>query len=208
MTDGLTFAAMLLVVGPIIGGAAASHPALYRVWSAPRDEHLTLVGAHRRAWMALNAGFAIATVVTAAGLAILAGSLEADDVPRAVLVASAVAYAIAGALWCAVLAIRTRTTPALADMVAAGSPTEPAETLLQAAIGGLFATFTVATGAALLALGLTLAISGAVAAPVAWLITLIPAVAIAGFFASGDTVPAVLYPPTMMVGLALLLGWS
>lgn len=134
--------------------------------------------------------------------------MDAADGPRTVLATAAVVYAIAGALCCAVLAIRDRTTPALAEMVAAGTPTEPAETLLGAALGGLFAAFTLATGAALVALGLTLATSGGVAAPVAWVATLIPAVVIAGFFASWDVIPAVLYLPTLLIGLALLLGWS
>ncbi len=208
MTDGLTAAAVLLVVGPVAGAVAGSNPVLFRVWTAPRDEHLALVRAHRRAWVAINAGFFVATASTAAGLAVLAGAIDADAGPRAVLAAATAVYAIAGALWCAVLAIRTRTTPALAEMVAAGTPTEPAETLLGSAVGGLFAAFTLATGAALVALGLTLAVSGGVAAPVAWLATLIAAVVIAGFVASGDAIPAVLYLPTLLIGLALLLGWS
>lgn len=157
--------------------------------------------------MAINVGFTVATVVRAAGLAVLAGAVDVAVGPRAVLAAAAVIYAIAGSLWGAVLAIRARTTPALAEMVAAGTPTEPAETLLGAALGGLFAAFVLATGAALVALGLTLAMSGGVAAPVAWLATLIAAVVIAGQLRSGDSIPAVLYLPTMLVGLALLLGW-
>lgn len=208
MTDGLTVAAVLLVVGPVVPGVALSNPALFRVWFAPRDEHLALVRAHRRGWAAINAGFTIATVVTSAGLAVLAGNIDAADGPRAVLTSAVVAYAIAGSLWCAVLAIRTRTTTALAEMVVAGTPTEPAETLLGAALGGLFAVFTLATGAALVVLGLTLALSGGIAAPVAWLATLISAVVIAAFLATGDAVPAVLYLPTLLIGLALLLGWS
>lgn len=208
MTEGLTVAAVLLVVGPIIGGAAASSPVLFPVWSAPREEHLALVLAHRRAWTWLNIGFTTATLVTAAGLAILALALDAGAWAKAVLVAIAVVYAIGGALWCAVLAIRTRTTPALATMVAAGTPTEPAESLLAAATGALFASFTLATGGALVTLGLTLVVSGGVAAPVAWLVALIAAAVIVGYLKSGDSIPAVLYFPTSLVGLALLLGWS
>lgn len=198
---------MLLVAGPLVGGVGVSNPALFRVWFVPRDEHLAMVRAHRGAWVAINVGFTVATVVTAAGLAVLAGAVDVAVGPRAVLAAAAVIYAIAGSLWGAVLAIRARTTPALAEMVAAGTPTEPAETLLGAALGGLFAAFVLATGAALVALGLTLAMSGGVAAPVAWLATLIAAVVIAGQLRSGDSIPAVLYLPTMLVGLALLLGW-
>ena len=207
MTDGLTVAALLLVVGPIVPGVALSNPALFRVWFLPRDEHLALVRAHRRGWAAINAGFTIATVVTSAGLAVLAGNIDAADGPRAVLTSAVVAYAIAGSLWCAVLAIRTRTTTALAEMVVAGTPTEPAETLLGAALGGLFAAFILATSAALVVLGATLSGSGLIAAPVAWLTTLIPAVVLLGYLRSGDAVPAVLYLPTLLVGLALLFRW-
>lgn len=208
MTDGLTVAAVLLLLGPVVPGVALSNRALFRVWFLPRDEHLALVRAHRRGWAAINAGFTIATVVTSAGLAVLAGNIDAADGPRAVLTSAVVAYAIAGSLWCAVLAIRTRTTPALAEMVVAGTPTEPAEALLGAALGGLFAAFILATSAALVVVGLTLALSGAIAAPVAWLATLISAVVIAAFFATGDVIPAVLYLPTLLVGAALLLGWT
>lgn len=208
MNDGVTVAAVLLVVGPVVGGVAASNPALFPVWAAPREKHLALVGAHRRAWVAINAGFMVATVVTAAALAILVGAVDVAAGPRAVLTAVAVAYAIAGALWCAVLAVRTRTTPALAALVAAGASTEPAETLLGAALGGLFAAFILATTAALVVFGATLAGSGLIVAPVAWFNTLISAVVLLGYLRSGDAVPAVLYLPTLLVGLALLLGWS
>ena len=208
MTDGVTVAAALLVIGPVVGGVGASSPALFRIWSASREDHLTTVLAHRRAWMSLNAGFAIATVTTAAGLTVLAGALDVADGPRAILAAAAVVYAIAGALWCSVLAIRTRTTPALAELVAAGTPTEPAETLLGATLGGLFAAFVLTTGAALLTAGIGLALGGAVAAPVAWFSILVAVVAVVGTFVSGDVVPAVLYPPTLLIGLALLLDWA
>jgi len=208
MTDGLTVAALLLVIGPVVPGVALSNPALFRVWFLPRDEHLALVRAHRRGWAAINAGFTIATVLTSAGLAVLAGNVDEADGLRAVLTSAVDAYAIAGSLWCAVLAIRTRTTPALAELVAAGAPTEPAETLVGAALGGLFAAFILATSAALVVLGATLAGSGLIAAPMAWLATLIPVAVIATFFRSGDAVPAVLYLPTLRVGVALLLGWT
>ncbi len=208
MTDGVTAAALLLVVGPLIGAVSASNPILFPVWSAPRAEHLAIVGAHRRAWMLLNAGFFLATVVTCAGLAALAASLTGDAVRTAALIAETVVYALAGTLWCAVVAIRTRTTPALADLVASGASTEPAETLLGAATGGLFAAFTLATGADLIAVGLTLALAGGIAAPMALLAALVAAIVVAAFLASGDAVPAVLYVPTLLIGIALLLGWS
>ena len=48
MPDALTLAGVLLTAGALIGAAAASHPALWPVWSAPREERLRIVGAHRR----------------------------------------------------------------------------------------------------------------------------------------------------------------
>jgi hypothetical protein len=208
MSDGVTAAGWLLVVGPIIGAISASNPILFPVWSASREDQLRIVRAHVGAWLFLNAGFFLATVVTAAGLVMLALSLEGNELRTGVLVLVAVVYAIAGGLWCAVLAIRSRTTPALADLVAAGAPTEPAETVLGAATGGLFAAFTLATGAALVVLGLTLALAGGVATPIALLSALIAGIVIGAFMATGDAVPAVLYIPTLLIGLALRLGWT
>jgi len=36
----------------------------------------------------------------------------------------------------------------------------------------------------------------------------IAAVVIVGYLSSGDAIPAILYLPTLLVGIALLLGWS
>ena len=122
--------------------------------------------------------------------------------------AGAVAYAIAGTLWCAVLGIRTRTTPALAALVAAGKPTEPAETLIGSGIGGLYSAFMPMTSIALAVIGSALALGGGVAPPVAWAATILAAVALAGFLALDGFLPAAIYLPTLIVGLALLLGWT
>lgn len=207
MPDGLTVAAALLVGGPLLGLLGFYDFGLYRVWTAPREEHLALVRAHRRGWTAVNIGFTVATVLTAAGLIVLAGSLAIEDTPRAALAGAAVAYAIGGVLWCAVLAIRIRTTPALAEMVAAGTPTEPSETLLGAAIGGIFAGFALTTAASLVAVGLALVVGG-VAIPVAWFSVVVGALSIVWVARSGDMIPATLYFPTLLLGLALLAGWS
>jgi hypothetical protein len=208
MPDGATVGAAFLVAGPAIATICLLYPPFWRVWTVAREEHLALVAAHRLAWTMANVGFTFAAVLSAAGLVLLALSVDVADGPRAVLVAGAVAYAIGGSLWCAVLAIRNRTTPALARMVADGSPTEPAETLLGSAMGGLFATFMLTTAAALVAVGATLALSGVVAAPIAWLATLIAAAALGRFITSGDVIPAVVYFPTLLLGIALLVGRS
>jgi hypothetical protein len=208
MPDAVAMAATLLVAGPAIGTACLAYPPFVRVWTVPREEHLALVDAHPVAWRIANAGFTVATVLTAAGLFVLAGSVNADEGPRAALLASAVAYAIAGSLWCAILAIRTRTTPAIAAMVAAASQTEPAETLLGSVIGGLYQAFLLITGFALIGIGSVLALSGGGASPAGWLATIIASLAVARHATSGDVIPAVIYIPMLLVGLALLLvGW-
>jgi hypothetical protein len=208
MDGWATVGAALLVAGPAAFVILGLYPPMFRVWTVPRDEHLSLVRDHGRAWTLINAGFASATIGTAAGLGVLAAALGGDGGWRAVLVAGALVYAIAGALWCAVVAIRTRTTPALAAMAAAGTPTEPAEALLGTAMSGLFAAFLLATGGALVAVGLGLALGGGVAAPAAWLAVLVGSAAVAGYLAFGDMPPFVLYIPTLLIGLALLAGWS
>jgi hypothetical protein len=201
-------AAGLLVAGPLLGILGFYDTKLWRVWMLPRDEHLALVDDHRRGWTMVNVGFTVATVLSAAGLLLLAASAAVQDGSRAVLAAGAVAYSIGGVLWCVVLGIRARTTPALARMAATGTPTEPAETLLGAALGGLFAGFALVTSLALVAIGVALAIGGGVVAPIAWLVALVGALITAWFLAAGDIIPAVLYVPTLLVGLALLAGWT
>ena len=208
MSDVLALAGALMVAGPAIGTICLSYPPLWRVWTVPREEHLALVAGHRRAWTIANVGFTAATIFTAGALVLLAGSVDVDARSKAILMGGAVAYAIAGTLWCAVLAIRTRTTPALAALVAAGSATEPAETLIGSAIGGLYSAFMLTSGIALAVIGSALALGGGVAAPAAWAATILAAVALAGFFALDGFLPAAIYLPTLIVGLALLLGWT
>ena len=209
MPDGLVLAAAVLVLGPLLGSIPIAYPPFWPIWSASREVHLATVGAHRRAWSALNAGFAVATISTAAAtlaLPILTGA--GATTAGATLVGAALVYAIGGALWCAVLGIRMRTTPALATLVAAGAPTEPAETLLAAATGGLFAAFVLTTAAALVVVGIALLASATVVAPVAIVVAVAGALMAAWYLVTGDVIPAAFYPPTMLVGVALLLGWG
>ena len=208
MPDSITAAGILLVVGPLVGAIPVANPSLLGVWSATRDEHLATIGAHRVAWAVLNLGFGFATIATAAGLAILALAADPDGARAAAMTAVALAYAVGGALWCALLAVRARTTPALADLVRDGRPTEPGETLLGAAQGGLFAAFVVVTCAALVGLGLTLLITGGVTAAVAIATAAVGVATAAWLLVAGDIVPAVLYLPTLLIGVALLAGWT
>ncbi len=208
MPDALVVAGALLVTAPLVGLAPVAYPPLFTVWMAPREQHIAIVGAHRRAWRLLNAGFILATVGTAGGLAALAVALEGDPGLAAIVTALAAGYAVAGTLWCAVLAIRARTTPALDDLGATAEPPGDAETLLGAATGGLFVAFALVTGPVLVVLGVVLGLTGTVAAPVAWLAALIAAVSTGSQLVTGDTIPAVLYLPTLLIGIALLAGWT
>ena len=75
MTDALVIAGVLLVAAPVLGLSPVAYPPFFTVWSAPRERHLEVVAAHRRAWAWLNAGFTAAKIGTAAGLAALAVAL-------------------------------------------------------------------------------------------------------------------------------------
>jgi hypothetical protein len=208
MSETAALIGILLLAGPILGLAPVANPALMPVWTAPRETHLAIVGAHRRGWALLNVGFGLASVATAAGLAILAATLGGDPRRTVALAAAAIAYAVGGVLWCIVLAARARTTPLLADLVAAGRPTEPAEALLGAALGGIFGGFVLVTAVSLVVLGAALVLGGGIALPVAAAVAGGGAAVLAWYLAAGDTIPAVLYLPTMLLGLALMAGWA
>ena len=208
MTDDIRLAAALLVAGPVIGALCLMYPPLFRVWMVGREEHLAMVAAHPLAWRMVNLGFTVAVALTTAGLGILAGGLDLAPGPRAILTAAAVAYAIGGVLWCVVLAIRNRTTPQLAAMVAAGRSTEPAESLVGAALGGLFAAFVWTTSLAILVITAALALGGSVGLPVAAIAAFVTALGLGGQILTGATIPAILYVPTLLLGLALLAGWT
>jgi hypothetical protein len=208
MSDDLRLGAALLMAGPIIGALCLTYPPFFRVWMVGREEHLAMVASHPLAWRMVNVGFVAATVLTTAGLGILAGGLDLGDGPRAVLAAAVAAYAIGGGLWCVVLAVRSRTTPQLAAMVAADRPTEPAETLLGSALGGLFSAFVWTTSLAILGITAALALGGPVGMPVVVIAALVSALALVGQILTGDTIPAILYVPTLLLGLALMAGWT
>ncbi len=207
MPDPITLAGWLLIACPVLGSFPVGNPSLVRIWSMGREDFIRTVGEHRRAWAWLNAGFTLATVGTTAGLVVLAAALGDDPGQRAALLAIAVAYGFGGVLWCAVLSIRTRTTPALADLLAAGDATEPAERLVGAATGGLYVAFVALTSLSLVALGFVLLAGGGVAWPIAALVALTGVLMLAWLLRTGDVIPAVLYPPTLLVGIALLAGW-
>ncbi len=64
------------------------------------------------------------------------------------------------------------------------------------------------TAAALVVIGLALVGGGGVAAAVAWLAVITGIAAIAILLRTGDLIPALLYPCTVLIGVALLAGWT
>ena len=57
MPDSQTVAALLLVFGPLLGAVPVANPRLVRIWAMSREDHVATVGANRRGWQLLNAGF-------------------------------------------------------------------------------------------------------------------------------------------------------
>lgn len=208
MTETTLVAAILLVAGPLVGAIPVAHPGLMRLWAGPRERYLQTIAARRRAWYLLNAGFAFATVLTSAGLAVLAAAADVSTARGGSLVAVAAAYALGAVPWLAMLAIRAVRDPLLAEMVVQGRATEPAEALLGAATSGLFAAFVFTTSLTLIALAGVLGLAGGVALPVAIVAGAIAMLVLAIQLRTGDCIPATLYLPTLLIGLALLAGWT
>jgi hypothetical protein len=205
MTDTTTLAGCLLVGGPVLGLIPVAHPALMPIWSMPQESFVATVGAHRLAWTWLNGGFALATIATTAGMWALALSMP-SALGAAATQCCAVVYGIGGVLWCAVLSMRSRTVPLLADRARDGQIMRDT-TMLDSATGGLFQAFVLITGGAVAALGLTLLLAGAMASMVSIVVLLMGIATIAWLMGTGDVIPAVLYLPTLLVGLGLLIGW-
>ncbi len=57
-------------------------------------------------------------------------------------------------------------------------------------------------------LGLVLLATGGVAAPVAVATVVVGIATAAWLVVAGDIIPAVLYLPTLLIGVALLAGWT
>lgn len=200
MNDPEAIAGGLLLAGPVLGLIPVAHPALIRIWSLPRAAFVAAVADHRGAWAWLNSGFAVASIATTAGLLVMAGA-EPDRVAAAALLACAVAYNVGAVLWCAVLAVRTRTTPLLADL---GELDRHPARLLEAATTALFQAFVLITAVALVGLGAAALLTNGTPGWVAAALLLTGAAAAAWLLRTGDVIPAVLYVPTALLGVTLL----
>lgn len=204
MEEITTLTGWLLVAGPVLGLAPVANPALFAIWSMPHDAFVAEVARNESAWRWLNGGFVLATIVTTGGLASLAFAMP-SEVDGAAMLACAGGYGIGGALWCVVLAVRTRTVPLLATL--GDTSDSPGVAVVDAATGGLFQAFVLITSVTLAAVGGLLLATGVVATVVAVLVVLTGVAGVVWLLSTGDVIPAVLYLPTLLVGVSLLAGW-
>lgn len=96
--------------------------------------------------------------------------------------------------------------PLLGDLVASGVATDPTEAIVGAFEGGLFAAFVIATSASLAVAGIALLGTAAVPVIVAAGLIVVGIGGLAVLAFTGDVIPAILYLPTLALGVALLLG--
>lgn len=202
MSGPQSVAGLLLVAGPVVGLIPVAHPALLGIWSMSLVDFVATVAAHRVAWAWLNTGFAVASIATTAGLLALSATTP-GRVTSAALLACTAGYGIGAVLWCAVLAIRTHTTP-LQAALGTGDLDLPGMPLLDAVIAGLFQAFVLITALSLACLGAVLLITGPNPAWVAAALLLTGTAMTAWLLHTGDLIPAMLYLPTVLLGVTLL----
>ena len=130
--DGAVLAGALLAAGGVllfllVGPTAAISPA---IWNGPPGTALPLIHAHVRIWRVANVGFALATIVTAAGMVLLPAVVGASGATWAWV--AAVVYALAAVPWLVVLAIRVVVVPGVAAAFVAEGSVDPAHAPLAA----------------------------------------------------------------------------
>lgn len=202
--NSMDLAGGALALGALCFLVGAANPRVFRVWTSGQDIQFRVIHAHRRSWQATNQLFAIATVLTAAGLTLipdLVGPGGADLARIAVA-----AYDFGAVLWLASLAFRLVVTPIAAAEFARSGAAEAGYTVVSRWSDGLFAIFTVVTGSSLAILGIAIVAGGVLPALVGWLSILLGVVIAGGYIAAGDMPPFVAYLPTGVLGIAMLLA--
>lgn len=200
------FAGLLLGAGGLGSGilVATSLAVSPAIWNGPEEAALRLIAAHARIWRTANVGFALATVLTAAGLFVTTDVVGQQGAVLAV--AAAVAYALAGTLWLVTLAIRLSITPGVAAAFVAEGTVDPAFAPLGRLSSAMFTAFIFMGAGALVILGAAILYGGVIASVLGW-ITAVAGVAIAASYLwFGDTLPAFIYMPTTAIGIALLVA--
>ena len=188
---------LVLLVGPTTFVSAA-------IWNGSHDIALPLISQHPVVWRVANIGFALATVVTAAGLALTPDLV--GDRGRSMAWVSAVVFVLAAVPWLITQAIRVVVTPGAADAFVAEGTIDPAWVPLDRLSAALFPAFIMLAAASIATLGIAIIAGGALDGPVGWA-CLVAGLAIGGsYLVVGDTLPAFVYFPTTAVGIALLVS--
>jgi hypothetical protein len=206
--EGLRLAGLLLAGGGVllfllVGPTAFVSPA---IWNGPQDVALRLISEHSLVWRVANIGFAMATIVTAAGLFLTPGLVGGRGASMAWV--SAVVFVLGAVPWLLTLAIRVAITPGVADGFVADGTVDPTFTPLTRLNGALFPAFILTASASIAALGAAIIAGGTLGEPLGWA-CLVAGLAIGGsYLVVGDTLPAFVYLPTAAVGLAMLLSNS
>jgi hypothetical protein len=210
MPDPAAIAGILLVAGAVLFLIGAGNPHLYRAWTGPRPVYLQVIREHPIAWWFTNVLFIAGTVLIVAGAGTLPGLATGGG--AAWLDATAMAIALAGVLWILSLVYRLAVEPwtarAASDGDTAGPSSAAAPDPLELWSGGLFVAFTLVGGMAMAALGIGIVATGIAAPLVGWVSVAIGLIAVAGLLITGDMPPFVLYLPSLVLGLALLLHWT
>lgn len=189
--------ALVLLVGP----TAFVPPA---IWNGPHDVALSLISEHSLIWRVANLGFALATILTAAGLFLTPGLV--GDRGASIAWVSAVVFVLAAAPWLLTLAIRLAITPGVADRFVADGTVDPDFDPLARLCGALFPAFILIASVSIVALGVAIVAGGSLGEPLG-LACLVAGLAIGGsYVVIGDTLPAFVYLPTAAVGVAMLLS--
>ena len=205
---GAGLAGLLLVGGAVllvllVGPTAFVPPAL---WTGPQDASLRLVAAHPRMWRAANVGFALATVLTAAGMVLVPGLV--GDRGSSIAWVAAVSFVLAAVPWLLVLGIRLSITPGVAAEFAATGTVDPDFAPIDRLGGALFPVFLLIAAGSIVALGAAIIAGGSLSAILGWACIAAGAFLGGGYLVFGDMLPAFVYFPTAAVGVALLLGWT
>jgi hypothetical protein len=190
------------LAGVLLVGPTAFVPAA--IWTGPEEASLRLIAKHRLIWRAANVGFAIATVMTAAGLFVLPPAV--GDGGTSLALAAAVAFVLAGALWLVALSIRLAITPSVAAGFVADGSVEPDFEPLARLGHAAYLGFIFIGGAAVVGLGGAILLGGALSAFVGWTCVVAGGVIVGGYLVFGDMLPAAVYVPTVVVGVAVLLA--
>lgn len=193
-----------LTLGAVLFLAGAANPRLFAVWTAGEEVQLRLIDAHRRSWEVTNLLFAIATVLTVAGLSVTPDIIGPGGAALARIAVAA--YGMGAVLWLAAIVFRLAVTPAAASAFARSGTSEAGYAAASRWSGGLFASFTVTAGSSLVVLGMAVLAGGALPALVGWFTIVIGVVIVGGYLIARDMPPFVVYLPTGALGIAILLA--